>query len=123
MIPFSQHHDARCAPCPSSVTGAILSTYDRRVDPPGREGLDLGAPASVPGVRLRCPCGAVGRGQEPGVRERERLAPGARAAGRHATPTPQVWSPLEYACHVRDVHRVFGERVQMMLAVDDPLFE
>ena len=38
-------------------------------------------------------------------------------------PTPQVWSPLEYACHVRDVHRVFGERVQMMLAVDDPLFE
>jgi len=38
-------------------------------------------------------------------------------------PEPDVWSPLEYACHVRDVHRVFGERVQMMLAVDDPLFE
>jgi hypothetical protein len=30
---------------------------------------------------------------------------------------------LEYACHVRDVHRVFGERLRMMLAVDDPLFE
>ncbi len=38
-------------------------------------------------------------------------------------PAPGVWSPLEYACHVRDVHRVFGERVRMMLAVDDPLFE
>ena len=38
-------------------------------------------------------------------------------------PSTGVWSPLEYACHVRDVHRVFGERVQMMLAVDDPLFE
>ena len=38
-------------------------------------------------------------------------------------PSPGVWSPLEYACHVRDVHRVFGERVRMMLAVDDTLFE
>ena len=38
-------------------------------------------------------------------------------------PARGVWSPLEYACHVRDVHRVFGERVRMMLAVDDPLFE
>lgn len=38
-------------------------------------------------------------------------------------PSTAVWSPLEYACHVRDVHRVFGERVRMMLAVDDPLFE
>ena len=35
---------------------------------------------------------------------------------------PQVWSPLEYACHVRDVHRVFGERVRSLLAEDDPLF-
>lgn len=24
-------------------------------------------------------------------------------------PTPAVWSPLEYACHVRDVHVVFAE--------------
>jgi hypothetical protein len=38
-------------------------------------------------------------------------------------PAPNVWSALEYACHVRDVHRIFGERVRMMLAVDDPLFE
>ena len=38
-------------------------------------------------------------------------------------PAAGVWSPLEYACHVRDVHRIFGERVRMLLAVDDPLFE
>ena len=37
-------------------------------------------------------------------------------------PTDDVWSPLEYACHVRDVHRIFGERVRQMLEEDDPLF-
>ena len=38
-------------------------------------------------------------------------------------PAPQVWSPLEYGCHVRDVCRVFGVRLQRMLDEDDPLFE
>ncbi|WP_243395515.1 DinB family protein [Nocardioides currus] len=37
-------------------------------------------------------------------------------------PAPGVWSPLEYACHVRDVHRLFAERVQLMLDQDDPTF-
>jgi DinB superfamily len=37
-------------------------------------------------------------------------------------PAPEVWSPLEYACHVRDVHVVFAQRVRSMLAEDDPLF-
>jgi SAM-dependent methyltransferase len=35
---------------------------------------------------------------------------------------PGVWSVLEYACHVRDVHRVFEERVEMMLTEDAPRF-
>ncbi|HET7684707.1 MAG TPA: DinB family protein [Marmoricola sp.] len=39
-----------------------------------------------------------------------------------ARPAPNVWSPLEYACHVRDVHRLFDERLQLMLAQDDPAF-
>ncbi|WP_244928672.1 methyltransferase domain-containing protein [Nocardioides sp. W7] len=39
-----------------------------------------------------------------------------------ARPEPGVWSVLEYACHVRDVHRVFDERVGLMLDQDDPLF-
>ena len=37
-------------------------------------------------------------------------------------PDPQVWSPLEYACHVRDVFRIFDERLRLMLATDDPDF-
>lgn len=37
-------------------------------------------------------------------------------------PAANVWSPLEYACHVRDVHRVFAGRVRQMLEQDDPLF-
>ncbi|WP_374227900.1 DinB family protein [Nocardioides sp. TRM66260-LWL] len=37
-------------------------------------------------------------------------------------PRPDVWSPLEYACHVRDVHEVFAGRVRRMLAEDAPAF-
>jgi len=37
-------------------------------------------------------------------------------------PAPQVWSPLEYACHVRDVHRIFHDRLTAMLAEDEPHF-
>ena len=38
-------------------------------------------------------------------------------------PAPGIWSPLEYGCHVRDVHRVFDERVRRMLTEDDPAFD
>ena len=37
-------------------------------------------------------------------------------------PAPGVWSPLEYACHVRDVFTLFDERLALMLRGDDPLF-
>jgi hypothetical protein len=37
-------------------------------------------------------------------------------------PQPTVWSPLEYACHVRDVFRIFLARLELMLTQDDPLF-
>lgn len=37
-------------------------------------------------------------------------------------PADNIWSPLEYACHVRDVHLVFDERLARMLAEDDPQF-
>lgn len=39
-----------------------------------------------------------------------------------ARPRPGVWSTLEYACHVRDVHRVFAERLDLMLGQEDPVF-
>ncbi len=37
-------------------------------------------------------------------------------------PAPHVWSRLEYACHVRDVHALFAERVRLMVTEDDPEF-
>jgi len=37
-------------------------------------------------------------------------------------PSPAVWSPLEYACHTRDVFRIFDARLNRMLVEDDPLF-
>ena len=37
-------------------------------------------------------------------------------------PSPGVWSPLEYACHVRDVCRVFRGRTELMLAEESPTF-
>jgi len=37
-------------------------------------------------------------------------------------PQPQTWSPLEYACHVRDVCRLYHERLDLMLTQDDPLY-
>jgi len=38
-------------------------------------------------------------------------------------PEPGVWSALEYGCHVRDVHRIFLRRLQLMLDEDAPEFE
>lgn len=38
-------------------------------------------------------------------------------------PAPAVWSPTEYGAHVRDVLRLFDERLRLMLARDDPLFD
>jgi hypothetical protein len=37
-------------------------------------------------------------------------------------PSEERWSPLEYACHVRDVFRLYDERLDLMLRFEDPLF-
>jgi hypothetical protein len=39
-----------------------------------------------------------------------------------ARPRPDVWSPLEYGAHVRDVYRLFDARLVQMLAEDTPTF-
>ncbi|MEO3842060.1 DinB family protein [Streptomyces sp. B22F1] len=39
-----------------------------------------------------------------------------------ARPRPDVWSALEYACHVRDVFRLYDERLDLMLTQDGPTF-
>jgi len=38
-------------------------------------------------------------------------------------PRPDVWLPLEYGCHVRDVYRVYAGRVERMLHEDGPHYE
>jgi hypothetical protein len=37
-------------------------------------------------------------------------------------PSEDRWSALEYACHVRDVFRLYDHRLARMLAEDDPHF-
>ena len=48
-------------------------------------------------------------------------------AGRHGDvftvrPSDDRWSALEYACHVRDVYRLYDYRLHLMLDEDDPEF-
>ena len=38
-------------------------------------------------------------------------------------PRPNVWSPLEYACHVRDVYELYLHRLDRMLTESDPLYD
>jgi hypothetical protein len=40
----------------------------------------------------------------------------------HRRPRPHHWSPLEYACHVRDVFRIYDHRLTRMLTEDDPTY-
>lgn len=37
-------------------------------------------------------------------------------------PSEDRWSALEYGCHVRDVFRLYDERLDLMLRQDDPLY-
>ncbi|MES2169799.1 MAG: DinB family protein [Actinomycetota bacterium] len=43
-------------------------------------------------------------------------------AGVAVRPDDSTWSALEYACHVRDVFRIFDTRVHLMLDEHDPSF-
>lgn len=44
------------------------------------------------------------------------------AAVLRRRPSPEVWSVLEYAAHVRDVFRIYDERLARMLDEDGPLY-
>jgi hypothetical protein len=56
-----------------------------------------------------------------GARYRTALAAGdPKAVG--SRPAPAVWSPLEYACHVRDVLLVQRDRAVVALVEDNPGF-
>ncbi|MDQ1394998.1 MAG: hypothetical protein QOG64_257 [Acidimicrobiaceae bacterium] len=47
---------------------------------------------------------------------------GMDAAAARRRPSPAVWAPLEYACHVRDVLLTQRDRVIVALAEDTPTF-
>jgi hypothetical protein len=76
-------------------------------------------------LERQCPeCGldarTVGHGElSAAIRENAAAWPevlGAATASQR--PSPEVWSPTEYACHVRDVHTIFAQRVQLVLDDD-----
>ncbi|PVG82055.1 methyltransferase type 12 [Nocardioides gansuensis] len=76
-----------------------------------------------------CPeCGfdaaAVGVADVPGLVHDTSMALADALLRADATTRPDAttWSAVEYACHVRDVHRIFGERLALMLAEDEPRF-
>lgn len=46
----------------------------------------------------------------------------ARRRGVTVRPRPDRWSALEYGCHVRDVMRLYDERLRLMLAEDNPRY-
>ena len=47
---------------------------------------------------------------------------GGPAEDLRRRPSEDRWSALEYACHVRDVFRLYDERLDLMLHQDDPLY-
>ena len=79
---------------------------------------------------LERPCSACGfRSSEvlfddlPGlIRENAHAWPAVLARADAAVrPNDRTWSPLEYAAHVRDVCRLFEERLRLILDEEDPL--
>jgi hypothetical protein len=78
----------------------------------------------------RCPeCGF-----EAGELPREQIGPRSREvaeafagflgdAGARDRPAPEVWSTLEYGCHIRDVFRTMDGRLALMLDHDGAEFE
>jgi predicted carbohydrate-binding protein with CBM5 and CBM33 domain len=45
---------------------------------------------------------------------------GPGSGGFRPRAAPGVWSALEYGCHVRDVLRLYDERLGLMLTADEP---
>ena len=126
---FSQHPYAGASASTNAATAILCRDHETtsagtRPRARGHQGLDLGARAAVPRVRLRRPRGAAGGGEEPGLRQRQRLAAGAGAARRRGSARPRAsgrrWSTPATSATCTGSS---ATRVRMMLAVDDPLFE
>lgn len=70
--------------------------------------------------------GAADRQDLPGILASFGPAYDTRMARDHKEvtlrPSPEVWSPLEYACHVRDVFLIQRDRLYLALVEDRPSF-
>ncbi len=65
--------------------------------------------------------GVPGPGLADALRHSAAAWPTVLARPNAATrPSATRWSPLEYAAHVRDVCRIFGQRLDLMLSEVDP---
>jgi hypothetical protein len=83
-------------------------------------------------LQRRCPeCGYdAGASTRPAVRglirgnaaSWEEVLRRRNAADLRTRPRDDRWSAAEYACHVRDVFRIFDQRLVLMLEQDDPTF-
>jgi hypothetical protein len=75
-------------------------------------------------------------GENAAAIEREQLGPALLSAAEawrsflvaadetylRTIPAPGVFSPLQYGAHVRDIQRVYGDRIILMLEQDNPVF-
>ena len=114
--------DDAASPAPSDIRPAIQPGVEPDIAPDTKDWTWV--------LDERCPeCGFVA--EEVDVRElpatvRALTARWQAALARSTAaerPRPGVWSVLEYGAHVRDVNRVFAERVRLMRGADDPLFD
>jgi DinB family protein len=105
---------------PSLVCGRVPGNPDGMIEP------DLKDWTWV--LHRPCPeCGfdtqAIPREEIPALLRENAVAWRAVLAGSgdlSRRPRPDKWSPLEYGCHVRDVCRIYTERLRLMLTTDDP---
>jgi hypothetical protein len=123
---------------------AMTSPVDRGNDASDIDVPNLDADAPEPGsgdiepddkdwtwvLQRRCPdCGleaAAVAGPQVAAKLRQNAARWPAVCARAdvgVRPEPGVWSPLEYACHVRDVCLVMSSRVSLLLSQKDPAFE
>jgi len=82
----------------------------------------LDAPCPECGIDTR----TIGLAEVPAVLRRVAPAFGkvlARGDASRRRPAPAVWSPLEYACHARDVALLFDTRLRLMLTTTEPRFD
>lgn len=84
---------------------------------PGADFTCAGCDYSYAGVSVPDATGLIAM-----VPERLRAALGSVADVR-ARPAPDVWSALEYVCHLRDVHMQAVIRLHRIRTEDEPVFE